>query len=372
MSTVNGDVRLERWYRRLLVAYPGAYRQDRGDELVSTLLAAAEPGQRVPSLAEAVDLLGSGLRTRIRMTRRTLAGPVAADALTHATVVSLVVASAVAIAMIVGVCLLGQPLFYRYPEVGYPTAVRVGVGSVLATLPAALAATWAQRVRLAGLLAAVGAVGAVGFAFWLATHALRTQRARHDLVFGDQMLMPASAPDESLEPSNLFGLVALLCVPALLLVAVRPMAAARLRAGRQVAFAGLLGTALIVLTTTDLLQRARLAVLGPEGTSTGPAPSLHDTGLTGGVAVTLMAVAAWHAVGRRGSPNRVVACVMMVPVLGYAIGTFVTPMAFRPGLSPTDNLPQNLLEVALVVGVIAVLATSALGSLREPPERTLT
>jgi hypothetical protein len=366
MSTADGDVRLERWYRWLLIGYPGAYRQDRGDELVSTLLATARPGQRVPSIAEAIDLLCSGLRTRARIMRHTMAGPVAADVLGHATVVALVVASAVATALIVGVSLLGQPVFYRYPQASYPMAVRVGVGSVLATLPATLAATWVQRLRLARLLAAVGAVGSVGFASWLATHALSTQRERHALFGTDQVDRLVSVPDESLEPSNLFALVTLLCVPAVLLIAVRSTSAARLRVGRQGAFAVLLGAVLIVLTATDLLQRARLATLGPEGTSVGPAPSLHDTGLTGGVAVTLIAVAAWHAVGRRRSRNRAIACVMMMPVLGYAIGTFVTPILFRPGMRRTEGLPQNLLEVALVVGVIAVLAASALASVREP------
>jgi glucose-6-phosphate isomerase len=82
--------------------------------------------------------------------------------------------------------------------------------------------------------------------------------------------------------------------------------------------------------------------------------------------VTLVAVAAWHAVGGRRSPNRAVACVMVIPALGYAIGTFVTPMYFRPGVSRTENLPQNLMEVALVAGLFVMLGASALASMQEP------
>lgn len=57
---------------------------------------------------------------------------------------------------------------------------------------------------------------------------------------------------------------------------------------------------------------------------------------------------------------------MMIPSLGCAVGMFVTPMFFRPGVPRTENLPQNLLEVALVAGVSIVLAASALASMREP------
>jgi hypothetical protein len=56
---------LARRYRRLLVAYPRAYRTRRGDELVATLLDVAEPGRRVPRLGDSVDLIASGLRRRL-------------------------------------------------------------------------------------------------------------------------------------------------------------------------------------------------------------------------------------------------------------------------------------------------------------------
>jgi hypothetical protein len=57
---------LERRYRRLLIAYPHDYRIQRGDEIVATLLDLAPPTRRTPSLADAIDLLASGMRRRLR------------------------------------------------------------------------------------------------------------------------------------------------------------------------------------------------------------------------------------------------------------------------------------------------------------------
>ncbi len=55
---------LERRCRLLLRAYPAAYRAERGEEILSTLLESIPGGRRVPSLADAVDVLGNGLRRR--------------------------------------------------------------------------------------------------------------------------------------------------------------------------------------------------------------------------------------------------------------------------------------------------------------------
>jgi hypothetical protein len=56
---------LSRGYRRLLLAYPSAYRRERGDELLDTLLEAAPPGRTRPTAREALDLLRHGLRARL-------------------------------------------------------------------------------------------------------------------------------------------------------------------------------------------------------------------------------------------------------------------------------------------------------------------
>jgi hypothetical protein len=57
---------LENRYRRLLCAYPRAYRTQRAEEIVATYLDLARPGRRSPSLGDAADLLAGGIRQRLR------------------------------------------------------------------------------------------------------------------------------------------------------------------------------------------------------------------------------------------------------------------------------------------------------------------
>ncbi|PWR14169.1 hypothetical protein DKT68_00165, partial [Micromonospora acroterricola] len=59
---------LERRYLRLLLAYPADYRRSRGAEIVGTYLDLAAPGRRWPSPADAADVVGGGLRQRVRAT----------------------------------------------------------------------------------------------------------------------------------------------------------------------------------------------------------------------------------------------------------------------------------------------------------------
>jgi hypothetical protein len=62
---------LERRYRRLLVCYSAAFRQEHEQEILSVLMAGAEEGQRWPRLAEAADLLRSAIYMRLRTRLRT-------------------------------------------------------------------------------------------------------------------------------------------------------------------------------------------------------------------------------------------------------------------------------------------------------------
>ena len=64
-ATLTAEARLARRCRLLLVAYPPAYRAQRGEEILGTLLDTATPGQRAPRFADAVDLVVSGVRLRI-------------------------------------------------------------------------------------------------------------------------------------------------------------------------------------------------------------------------------------------------------------------------------------------------------------------
>jgi hypothetical protein len=56
---------LESCYRRLLRAYPPAYRRAHGEEILGTLMEASE-GRERPSVREAASLIGGGLTARVR------------------------------------------------------------------------------------------------------------------------------------------------------------------------------------------------------------------------------------------------------------------------------------------------------------------
>jgi hypothetical protein len=58
---------LRRRYRRLLLAYPRAYRRRHGPEILTTLMEAAGPGRERPTAAEARDVVAGGLRQRFRL-----------------------------------------------------------------------------------------------------------------------------------------------------------------------------------------------------------------------------------------------------------------------------------------------------------------
>jgi uncharacterized membrane protein len=61
---------LERGYRRVLMCYPKAFRQDSEQEILGVLLATAREGQRRIGLAESAALVRGGLRMRLRLTAR--------------------------------------------------------------------------------------------------------------------------------------------------------------------------------------------------------------------------------------------------------------------------------------------------------------
>jgi hypothetical protein len=57
---------LELRYQRLLLAYPRAYRQANGQEMLGVLMASARDGQRRPGLGDAANLVQFGLLARVR------------------------------------------------------------------------------------------------------------------------------------------------------------------------------------------------------------------------------------------------------------------------------------------------------------------
>ena len=60
---------LYRSYRRLLAAYPRSYRRVREIEMLTTLMDAAPSSRRRPTVREGLDLVGGGLRYRLRVPR---------------------------------------------------------------------------------------------------------------------------------------------------------------------------------------------------------------------------------------------------------------------------------------------------------------
>jgi hypothetical protein len=77
LRPVRAGGRLLRSYRRLMWAYPRWYRRERGAELLTTLLDAAAPGQQRPTSTDVRDLVGGGIRTRMRPPRTAIARAVA-------------------------------------------------------------------------------------------------------------------------------------------------------------------------------------------------------------------------------------------------------------------------------------------------------
>ncbi|MET8043477.1 hypothetical protein ABZU25_21755 [Micromonospora sp. NPDC005215] len=71
---------LERRYRRLLAVYPWEHRRVYEDEMVAVLLAEARPGQRQPAAADVRNLVGAGLRARLRVGARGFTTSTWADA----------------------------------------------------------------------------------------------------------------------------------------------------------------------------------------------------------------------------------------------------------------------------------------------------
>jgi hypothetical protein len=352
--------RLERRYRILLRAYPADYRRERADEIVGTLMSTADDHRRWPSLGDAVDLGSNGLRTRIRLSRRGMRQPMAADAARHAGLVTLAVAAAAVVAVVLGVSVFGHTAFgravHKPRSYGWPS--RLALGLVLMTLPAALAAYACGLDRWGRRLAIAGSVGALGSGVVIAQHGLRTGT-------------------EQVNGSFLFGIVALCWLPGLLLWKGR--GSVDDDRGRLAGRCLVLGVALSVvfglwIALPELYEVAFGPYPYPAGTVLPVSPpNLGDSGLNLFAGLVLLAVAAWNAAlgWRRPDDVRppVVAWAMSVPWLASALGTALTPVLFRPGyhgagIDRWQNLSTDLVQVGyttVVVVALTLVAVSALG-----------
>jgi hypothetical protein len=137
---------LEQRYRRLLRSYPRTYREERSEEIISTLLQLAHPGQRRPTIREAVALVLGGLRTRAGIHLRSATVIVWAGALNLAVLLLLADGAATMLAQSIRVVigLIAGPHLPTVWEIGYPlTTVLVCVA-----LPAAAAGRRAIALAL--------------------------------------------------------------------------------------------------------------------------------------------------------------------------------------------------------------------------------
>ncbi|NRQ34125.1 hypothetical protein HII36_20035 [Nonomuraea sp. NN258] len=128
---------LERRYRRLLLAYPRAYRAAHGSELLGVLLDCAAPGRTVPEAGQVAGLLAGGLRERVRHAAR---GDAWRDGL------HLGVSAVMAVQLAVLLPFAGQlPLWVALSALAFVAVLR---GRVRVALPLA-AAVAAKSVALA-------------------------------------------------------------------------------------------------------------------------------------------------------------------------------------------------------------------------------
>jgi hypothetical protein len=146
--------RLERRARWLLRAYPAAYRADRGEEIIGTLLEAVPPGRDWPPSRETVALVAAGLRARRAANlRQGLAASVRQVAVAGAAVY-LVQLSALGLGAVAWSARRGhlQFLFWDYGWLFYALG---GLALVI------LAAGWSGRRGLVAAGAAAAASAAV-------------------------------------------------------------------------------------------------------------------------------------------------------------------------------------------------------------------
>jgi hypothetical protein len=152
----HGSGRLERRARWLLRAYPAAYRADRGEEIIGTLLEAVPPGRDWPPSREAVALVAEGLRARRAANlRQGLAASLRQVAVAGAAVY-LVQLPAQGLGAVAWSARRGHlpPLFWNYGWLFYALGVLALV---------IIASGWSGRRVLAAAGAAAAVIAAVSF-----------------------------------------------------------------------------------------------------------------------------------------------------------------------------------------------------------------
>jgi len=148
--------RLERRCRLLLRAYPAAYRRERGDEILATLLEATPAGRGRPVFRDVRALLMGGLRARAAQNRR------------FTTAVNLRLAVLAGACIYLGASAAGDLDTFANSELdrGVPMVGRIGWPGLLAGLlvGAVVALAWLARRGVVTGTAALAAGAAAGYA----------------------------------------------------------------------------------------------------------------------------------------------------------------------------------------------------------------
>ncbi|MEV6298398.1 hypothetical protein AB0M02_03225 [Actinoplanes sp. NPDC051861] len=154
---------LEFHYRRLLRVYPAGHRAAYEEEMIGVLMDGAEPGRRLPSPADTLDLLRAGLTVRLGRSFNLQRGTGWRDA---AAVTGLLIALALA-AIATGRFLNGLSLLARFDD---PLRA-YGMNGVLLIDPAARSIIWVlvSGAALLGLRHIAAVLAASGILIELAT-----------------------------------------------------------------------------------------------------------------------------------------------------------------------------------------------------------
>lgn len=154
---------LERRYRRLLTCYPAPYRSEYGEEIIGVLLASTPADQDRPTTAEAMDLIGGGLRAWFRLLRTGDGDSPWRDTLA----VFSVIAPVLVFVPLAGDYLDSIPRLNRFDALVYRPSDRVtemAIASTVALAAVVICPILARRGRAAAMTATAIGVLAFGLA----------------------------------------------------------------------------------------------------------------------------------------------------------------------------------------------------------------
>jgi hypothetical protein len=316
---------LERGFRRLLRAYPAAYRQTREEEMLATLMESSAPGQRRPSFRDTVDLALGAARAHLKLN----GPPAPGNAIQAAALPAALLLASVLMLPVVDMVVIGAMGYWPLPQLTgdpFPMPVSVALHTTPMLVGVVLAiALFAQQPRFVRRLAAFSLPLLVSVPALIDWH-----------VTG------------LLEPRAL--------VPAMLaaVVAAAPLDALK-RPRRRLAVLALATVALPILSllAQDLIATRLMTVVPPEST---PDIVFHvsSIGLVAGLLMTGVFLAQWR---HRGA---VLATLLLgaatLPVLAEKLDIWWS----------AARLPMAYGTVSFVLAIVAAAALHRRATSRRP------